>query len=140
MDVKIRWSMSDRSKLSEKRSAFAEAAARLEQVQRAVKQQQQSESRRLLPQPVRTPPISPDEMWSRNFMTQAIGPSLESVSVAKLPEPPPNVPNPLLRTEVFTTPDILQKGSPATVVPMRQQLGGREVRRRGWFARLLFGA
>ncbi|HEY8698141.1 MAG TPA: hypothetical protein VIM02_11010, partial [Rhizomicrobium sp.] len=72
--------MAETRKLSDRplRSAFAEAAERLEQTARAVKTQQVEETQGPpLGVPHRMTAISPDEAWSRKYMSQAIGPRMD---------------------------------------------------------------
>ncbi len=55
------------------RSAFADGAARFAEIARKVKTQQLAEQQGEAPAALRSDP--PDEIWARQFMTQAIGPT-----------------------------------------------------------------
>ncbi len=69
-----------------KRSAFAESAARLDAIARPLEQNSP-----MAPAADRMTAVSPDEAWSRRFMSTGIGPDL-----AKPYEPAPPIPQPQL--------------------------------------------
>ena len=129
--------MSEASRLPGRRSAFTEAATRLDQVQQSVKQQQVSQVEKPLAAPQRGAAVSPDEIWSRKFMTQAIGPLADASSVSNLPKP--QMVQPLdTRTQEFAAADAAPT-APGAATTIRQQLGKPDARKRGWLARLLRG-
>ena len=59
------------------RSALADGAARFDHLARELKAQQVNQSQGPTAPVYQPAPVSPDEEWARNFMTQGIGPRLE---------------------------------------------------------------
>lgn len=121
--------------------AFAESAARLEQLIQAVKTQQAE----VWPKPVAAThnpllAVSPDEEWSRKFQSQGIGPELGGIRTSDLAAVP--------RAAIMPDPDMdpiraaipkrdvaAALGAPAATIGAGR--GKSEQPRRSWFARLL---
>jgi len=133
--------MAETRKLSDRplSSAFAEAAERLEQTARAVKTQQVEETQGPpLGAPHRMTAISPDEAWSRKYMSQAIGPRMDPLpfSGTSLHVPPIVPAAPKLAERAFASEPIVPKRG----APIGADIGRALPQRRSWLARLFLGA
>lgn len=129
------------------RSAFADGAARFAEIARNVKTQQLSEQQGVVPPAPRFDP--PDEIWARQYSTQAIGPSGAQALTAMAPVPHHHDVIPDLamlkpgaaRSREFSTaleiarPSASEVGTPIGFGPDRK----RPVRR-SWLGRLLRGS
>ena len=128
-------------KLSELRGALSEGAERLERVILSVKARQLAETRNA---PVLKPAsdafgFSPDEIWSKNYMTVGIGPAARRTapmpdgSVAfRLPEHNPNATK--LQPAMVRSPAKTKRQ--ATIGDAL----AKPVRRRSWLGRMVRGA
>lgn len=129
----------DKPVLSEPRSAFLEGADRLDQVQRAVRVQHMEETGAMAEPRRRMSAVSPDEAWSRKYMTQAIGPISEPAGqafteFARSASAPNDVAGNFAPAEIVPKPEL------ASIRPMATQLGRRQTKQRGWLGRLLLGS
>jgi hypothetical protein len=120
------------------RSAFADAAGRLEQVAHSVKAQQAQETQPPPPSGAdRMTAISPDEAWSRKYMSQAIGPRLDPMPLVGLSRHvPPIVPAAAgLSERAFSAQPVVPKRG----APIGADIGRGLPQRRSWLARLFLG-
>lgn len=121
------------------RSAFADAAGRLEQVAHSVKAQQAHETQPPPPSGAahRMTAVSPDEAWSRKYMSQAIGPRLDPMPLAGLSRHvPPIVP---AAAGLSERPFAAQPVVPKRGAPIGADIGRAGPHRRSWLARLFLG-
>lgn len=126
---------SDKPAFEPRPDAFAEAAGRLDAVVREVKERQRGEVER--PASSHTPQ-SPDELWARNYKTQAFGLGPE-VSGAGLSLPLAGSPAPFAENAFA---QVVKSGGYGPS-PARQRdvlLPGRQGVRRSWLGRLFRGA
>ena len=136
--------MSENSLLQdEARSALRDGAARLDQFVQQVRAHQAALSQGTSGE--QTLVLSPDEAWSRNFMSQAIGPRLEIPRIVGFTPPPmpqmslyvtslrhdsqPYAPRPAEEPGLRTVPSSDNSG------PLSRTLG-KDVPSRSWLARL----
>lgn len=132
--------MAETRKLSDRplRSAFAEAAERLEQTARAVKTRQVEETQGPpLGVPHRMTAISPDEAWSKRYMSQAIGPRMDPMPFSGTSlHAPLIVPTPQKVAERAFAPEpiVLKRGA-----PIGADIGRTVPQRRSWLGRLFLG-
>jgi hypothetical protein len=125
-------------KLGESVSSLSEGAQRLERVIHSVKARQLAETHNV---PVLKPASdafshSPDEIWSKNYMTVGIGPAPRGATASptafRLPEPP--------RGTTTLQPPLVHSGTrPAKSVTIGDALA-KPVRRRSWLSRLVLGS
>jgi hypothetical protein len=127
-------------KLGESVNSLSEGAARLERIVLSVKARQLAETHNA---PALRPASdgfshSPDEIWSKNYMTVGIGPSqrgstpMPGVSTAfRLPEQPRGVAK-------LQPPLVHSPARPAIGATIGEALA-KPARRRSWLARLVLG-
>ncbi len=133
--------MTDRP-LSTPIGSLADGAERLERVARAVKEQQLTQNTPVLT-PITNPfAISPDEAWSRRYMTAGIGPAeFQWPELPGMPQLPPQA------GQVFAA-----RPAPAPAATAKPQSAGdvrpgpigavlaKPAKKRGWFGRLVRGS
>jgi len=122
------------------RSSFADNAERLEQAAREIKSKQLSDVQGA-PPPPRAAGLTAEENWSKNFMTQSLGPRAGLINVANLSP----MPHSTFVTAEFAPPRVakpgeLKRAAPVERAPMSMRIGQKEERKRTWLGRLLRGS
>ena len=122
------------------RGSFAGNAERLEEAAREIKNKHLSDVQGAPPAP-RAPGLTAEEAWSRNFMTQSLGPRAGVVNVANLAP----MPHSTFVTAEFAAPRVarpgeLKRAAPVERAPMSMRIGKeKDARRRSWLGRLMRG-
>lgn len=140
--------------MAEHRSSFADGAERLERLIRGVKDRQFSEVR-TAPEPKSVSnafAVSPEEEWSRKFMTAGIGPhDFKPVKMPTLPvaaaaqplRPAPKTLEPAMaQVTSRPAPKLAAKPARSPGAARPEPIGhaiAKPVRQRGWFGRLVRG-
>lgn len=120
------------------RGALADGAARLEALASEVKSRQAAQCQG--PMDFVRQSVSPDEAWSRNYMTQGIGPQVEVAPVTGIALAPPM---PAVSIQLPPTPGPVEPVAAKAVIPAREAAGdigahlGRPRPRRSWISRLV---
>jgi hypothetical protein len=123
------------------RGALSEGAARFDDLARNVKSQQVSQAQGTAPRKVNLMHVaSPDEEWSKRFMSRGIGPVPELSRVAGwMPQPPmPKVTLDIVPSrEPVVEKSVSESFAPGA--PMGRSIGKPEAPRRSWLGRLFRG-
>jgi hypothetical protein len=129
------------------RSALGDGAERLARLARTVREQQIAEmpgAMRLAVSDVYS--LSPDEVWSKKFMSQGIGPTPDCAApggFCPMPFEQVQIPQPTQSPPI--RPEPLASASPAGQIPLPRggQIGqaiGKPLKRRSWLGRALRGS
>jgi hypothetical protein len=138
------------SEMKSPRGTLVEAADRFDRLARVLKDQQLAETRS---GPRIAAPASyvasPDEVWSKKFASQAIGPAaakLDAPSLSTFPtafEPPPRSfglqASQAAPKDLPVRPELTKPVEPLAAGPIGGRIG-RSQKRRSWFSRFFFGA
>ena len=121
------------------RGAFVESAERLEKIAGDVKAQQIAEMQASLPQTPRMSAVSPDEAWSKKFMTQGIGTKPDMIGVSGM-TPMPHAT--FVMSDVVPPRSVIAETVKRPIVessaPMNLRIGKKdEGPKRSWLGRLL---
>jgi hypothetical protein len=134
--------MADDKSLFERggRSALADGAARFDALARELKAQQVNQSQGASSTAYQPAPVSPDEAWARNFMTQGIGPRVElpnAMSIAPAMQMPmANLAVSFDFAAPAAAPANAGSGKPEAPSAIGARLGKPE-QRRSWLGRML---
>lgn len=124
--------------------AFAEGAARFEELARSVKAQQVTEQQGAPFPENGVLMASPDEVWAAKYMSQSIGPSGTHAAATLAPVPHAAAIAPdfsELKRSYAPASEFTPRGSakPGLSAPMAVRLGREERPRRSWLTRLFRG-
>jgi hypothetical protein len=120
------------------RSALADGAERLARLARTVREQQISEVQGITALPVTNAySLSPDEVWSKKYMSQAIGPTLDCARPGGVCPMPVAVDAPAV-VSAASAPKTAEKASAADYPQIGQAIG-KPYRKRSWVGRALRG-
>lgn len=121
------------------RSTFAEGAERLAKLARTVREQQIADVQGVVAFPVSNVySLSPDEVWSKKYMSQGIGPTLDCARPGGVCPMPFEANEPATAIVPQAVKSVTQ-AAPTADYPQIGQAIGKPYRKRSWLGRALRG-